>query len=461
MKENRFSALALAPAQLRNLASLGYSEMTPIQSLSLPHLLEGKDVIAQSKTGSGKTAAFGLSLLENHRVKDFEVQALVLCPTRELAEQVSTEIRQLARALPNVKLLTLCGGKPLRPQAESLSHGAHIVVGTPGRIAVHLRKNTLTLLKVNTFVLDEADRMFAMGFQEQIEAITEQLPHSYQTLLFSATFPAQIEKIAKRVMTEPVTVKIDNEHDSASITEHFHRLKSEDLREEATRLLLLHYQPQSSLIFCNTKKETKQLTKALANANFSVLSLHGDMEQKERDQTMVQFSNRSIPVLVATDVAARGLDVEEVSMVVNYQIPHDPETYTHRIGRTGRAGSKGVAHTLFTQAEQHKLANLGKATLAVLDEELPASAALYNKPNWATNRTLQIDGGKKQKVRAGDILGALTAGDGIKAEQVGKINLHDNWSFVAIDRGVANQALEKLNGGKIKGKTFRARFIGK
>ena len=436
--------------------------MTPIQVQSLPHILTGKDVIAQSKTGSGKTVALALGILENLEIKSFCVQAVVLCPTRELAEQVSTDIRQLARALQNVKLLTLCGGKPMRRQAESLAHGAHIVVGTPGRIEDHLSKGNLELGDINTLVLDEADRMFDMGFQEAIEGIVERIPTKHQSLLFSATFPAPIEKIAKRAMSKPIVVKVDNEHDSRLLSQYVHQIDSNEERQEATRLLLLHYQPASCLIFCNTKKETKQLAKVLQESDFSALVLHGDMEQKERDQTLIQFSNKSVSTLVATDVAARGLDVEGIEMVINFQLAHDPETHVHRIGRTGRAGSQGRAHTLITARDEHKLEKLTQLIPGpMLNEALPPRAALYNKPSWSPNRTLQIDGGKKQKVRAGDVLGALTAGSGITAGQVGVINIQDNWSFVAINRAIADQAFEKLSRGKVKGRTFRVRFVGK
>ena len=461
MNENAFSSLALSPPQLESLSAVGYKVMTPIQAQALPHILSGKDVIAQSKTGSGKTAAFGLGLLEKLEPKRFQVQALVLCPTRELAEQVSTEIRALARGMQNIKLLTLCGGKPLRPQAESLEHGAHIVVGTPGRIEDHLGKGSLKLDTVNTFVLDEADRMLEMGFQSAIDAITEHVPKQRQTLLFSATYPGQIKSMAKRMMREPVIVKVDHEHDESSIEQHFYKVKDDAEREMAIRLLLLHFQPACTLIFCNTKNETQHLAKTLRSYDFNALPIHGDLEQKDRDQTLVQFANRSISILVATDVAARGLDIDSIDAVINYQIAHDPEVHIHRIGRTGRAGARGAAYTLYNQAEKRKLSLIADNLPTKLqDESLPSSSVLYSKAPWPPNRTLQIDGGKKQKVRAGDILGALTAGDEITGAQVGKIDLTDNWAFVAVNRDIADHAFKKLRDGKLKGRSFRVRFIG-
>lgn len=431
--------------------------MTPIQAQSLPHILAGTDVIAHSKTGSGKTAAFALGILEKLDSKHFQVQTLVLCPTRELAEQVSNEVRSLARGLQNIKLLTLCGGTPLRPQADSLQHGAHIVVGTPGRIDDHLAKGTLVLASVNTLVLDEADRMLEMGFKDTLEAIIGKLPKQRQTLLFSATYPEKIQAMVKQVMHKPVTVKVDHEHNAATIEQHFYKISSNEEREKALRLLLLHFQPETTLVFCNTKKETTRLAKALSTFGFSAMPIHGDLEQKDRDHTLIQFANNSVAVLVATDVAARGLDIESIDMVVNYQLAQDPEVHTHRIGRIGRAGKNGVAHTLYAAVEQPKLALI--IGYQPKGESLPASAGVQ-KPAHPPKRTIQIDGGKKQKVRAGDILGALTSDGEIAGSQVGKINLSDNRAFVAVNREVAKHALKKLSEGKLKGKTFRVRFIG-
>ncbi|MGB1309936.1 MAG: ATP-dependent RNA helicase DbpA [Leucothrix sp.] len=459
MSSTAFASLRLHPNLLENLTSLNYSEMTPIQALSLPDILEGKDVIGQGKTGSGKTAAFGLGLLNQLEVKRFRIQALVLCPTRELADQVAKEVRKLARNIHNIKVLTLCGGMPFGPQAGSLDHGAHIVIGTPGRIEDHIKRGTLKLNHVHTLVLDEADRMLEMGFQDTLETIIEQTPSQRQTLLFSATFPKQIKKIANNIMQDPVMVKAPSLHDSSIIKQHFYTT-SDPYRLTALRLLLQHHRSESTVVFCNTKKETQQVADALVQNGYSTLALHGDLEQRDRDKTLVRFANKSISILVATDVAARGLDINAIDMVINYHIAHDPEVHLHRIGRTGRAGSTGIACSLYSEAEAHRVALLdGDIDPINETEELPPLSLLDNPPIVPMLSTILIDGGKKQKLRPGDILGALTGDQGIAGKQVGKIHIFDNWSYVAVHRDVIRPALHKLNAGKLKGRTFRSRQV--
>ena len=460
MKPTEFSSLPLNPKLISNLASLDYTEMTPIQALSLPFILEGKDVIAQGKTGSGKTAAFGLGLLEKLKVKNFRIQTLVLCPTRELADQVATELRKLARAIHNIKILTLCGGVPFGPQVGSLEHGAHIIVGTPGRIDDHLRKQTLKLDTVNTFVLDEADRMLAMGFKDTLDAIIEQIPGQRQTLLFSATFPSQIKAMSRRIMKDPVMVEVDSSHDDSSIRQYFYKVRDEKERLVALRLLLKKFQPDSSLVFCNTKKETQEVADELLADGFSALALHGDMEQKDRDQTLIRFANKSASILVATDVAARGLDIDALDAVINYHIARDSEVHVHRIGRTGRAGKSGIACSLYSEKESYKVATLNINVDPIIDSQPLPSLSLLDKsfPSPAME-TLQIDGGKKQKIRPGDILGALTGENGIRGDQVGKINLGANWAYVAVKREAVKPALNKLKTGQLKGRSFRVRLI--
>jgi ATP-independent RNA helicase DbpA len=460
MNNTQFSSLKLDPALIDNLATLGYKEMTAIQAKSLPLIVEGRDVVAQAKTGSGKTAAFGLGLLNNLKVKRFRVQSLVLCPTRELADQVANEIRNLARGIHNIKVLTLCGGAPIGPQIGSLEHGAHIIVGTPGRIVDHLNKNRLNLEELNTLVLDEADRMLEMGFQPSLDLIFSLCPKQKQTLLFSATFPEQILPVTKQIMNDPVTVKVTTTHDDSVIKQHFYKIKDNNQRFKAVRRLLLNHNPESAAIFCNTKIETSDLANSLQMDGFSAQALHGDLEQRDRDLTLIKFANKSTSVLVATDVAARGLDIESMDLVINYQLSHDPEVHIHRIGRTGRAGSKGVACTIVVDREAHKLRKLEE----ILDqkitvEELPSAKIQDNIISKPQMVTLVIDGGKKQKIRPGDILGALTGENGIKGDQVGKINLLHNRSYVAVKREVVSDALEKLGTGKLKGKTFKVRRI--
>ncbi|MBD1565376.1 ATP-dependent RNA helicase DbpA [Vibrio sp. S12_S33] len=460
MSNTTFSAVSLKPELLSNLDTLGYTKMTPIQALSLPTILAGKDVIGQGKTGSGKTAAFGLGVLSNLNVKRFRVQSLVLCPTRELADQVATEIRTLGRAIHNIKVLTLCGGMPMGPQIGSLEHGAHILVGTPGRILDHLEKGRIDLSELNTLVLDEADRMLEMGFQDALDAIIRETPASRQTLLFSATFPAQIKQIAQRIMREPEMVKVESTHDTSSIQQYFYKVDGTEARDQALELLLLHHQPESAVVFCNTKKEVQNVADELHHKGFSVIELHGDLEQRDRDQALVQFANKSISILVATDVAARGLDVDNLDAVFNFELSRDPEVHVHRIGRTGRAGSKGLAFSFFSDNEMHRVAMIDEyMDMPIEPAKLPDSSAMNRQPYQANMVTIQIDGGKKQKVRPGDILGALTSDGGIDGQYVGKINLFAMRAYVAVHKSVAKKALKKMESGKMKGRQFRARLL--
>lgn len=459
-KSTDFSSLELNTDLLNNLDSLGYKEMTPIQAQSLPVILDKKDIIAQAQTGSGKTAAFGLGLLHNLDVTLYRVQALVLCPTRELADQVAKEIRKLARGIHNIKILTLCGGMPFGPQINSLEHGAHIIVGTPGRIEEHLRKNNLNLDHLNTLVLDEADRMLDMGFQVTIDEIIHYAPKQRQNFLFSATYPEQIQSIAKRILSNPVTVKVDSTHDENTIEQVFYQIGSNDARIDAITRLLLTHRPNSCVIFCNTKRETQEITDALRQTGFTALALNGDLEQKMREQVLVRFANKSASILVATDVAARGLDIDELDAVINVQIARELDVHTHRIGRTGRAGSHGIAYTLVTEKEKFKLNALQEfLNQTFITQALPSTASRDQSSYKPPMATLQIDGGKKQKVRPGDILGALTGKDGIDGKQVGKIHIFDNCAYVAVSRKVSADALHKLEAGKLKGRSFRVRQI--
>lgn len=455
-----FASLQLKPELFANLASLGYEQMTPIQTLSLPAVLAGRDVIGQGKTGSGKTAAFGLGLLQKLDVKRFRIQTLVLCPTRELADQVAGEIRKLGRGLHNVKVLTLCGGAPIGPQIGSLEHGAHIVVGTPGRIEDHLRKGTLKLEDVDTLILDEADRMLEMGFQDSLEAIVAHIPAARQTLLFSATFAEDIQRIAKGMMRDPVMVEVKADEDISSIEQHFHKVSADMDRLTALRLLLQQIRPESALVFCSTKRDVDDVCKQLQNNNFSALALHGDMEQRDRDRTLILFSNNSVSVLVATDVAARGLDIDALDLVVNYHPARDTDTHIHRIGRTGRAGSRGLACTLFAESDAHKISRLAAPGDPVRHPHpLPDLSLLDIKTPYPSMRTLQIDGGKKQKLRPGDVVGALTNGNEITFEQIGKITVTDNSTYVAVRHDIARLAQNKLSEGKLKGRSFRVRKL--
>lgn len=458
--ERAFSSLALSKSLLSNLTTLGYEHMTPIQAQTLPLMLEGKDVIGQGKTGSGKTAAFGLALLHKLQVKRFRVQSVVLCPTRELADQVAIEIRKLARAIHNIKVLTLCGGTPFGPQIGSLEHGAHIIVGTPGRVEEHVFKGTLRLDDVNMLVLDEADRMLEMGFQAALDNIIGRIPTKRQTLLFSATYPKQIAAISENIMISPRLIEAKGSEKNTNISQHFYKVDNDAHRLDALQLLLLDSQVTSSTVFCNTKKETQEIADSLSAEGFSVVALHGDLEQREREQTLLRFANKSAAILVATDVAARGLDIEAVDLVINYHIARDSEVHVHRIGRTGRAGNLGRALSLFSDKESYKLALLEDYLDHVIKaEQLPDDSVRQLPPLQAQMATIQIDGGKKQKLRPGDILGALTGDKGIQGKQVGKINVFDNKAYVAVDKAMLNSALKKLSKGKMKGRNFKVRHL--
>ncbi|MNJ25939.1 ATP-dependent RNA helicase DbpA [compost metagenome] len=459
MNNSEFSSLNLSPALQENLTSLGYLQMTPIQAQSLPLVLEGKDLIAKAKTGSGKTAAFALGLLSRLNVNRVDVQALVLCPTRELADQVAQEIRRLARALPNVKLVTLCGGTPTAPQSATLSFGAHIAVGTPGRILKHLEQGTLELSSLETLVLDEADRMLDMGFGEDINRVISYAPERRQTLLFSATYPEGIAQMSRGVQRNPVEVSVESLHEGSAIEQKLYEVPAGQ-RLDALTWLLSHYQPSSCVVFCNTKRACNDVADHLAAKGFSALALNGDLEQRERDQVLVRFANGSATILVATDVAARGLDIKELGAVINYELTYDPEVHVHRIGRTGRAGQQGLALSLYQPSEAQRVNLIEEYQQAPMPLGDLDSIGREIKPIAPQMVTLSIDAGRKTKVRAGDILGALTGEGGIAGADVGKIQISEQYSYVAVKRQVASAALKRLQEGKIKGRSYRARKLG-
>ena len=454
-----FSSLPLPASLLASLDAVGYRQMTPIQAQSLPIILAGNDLIAQAKTGSGKTCAFALGLLAPLNPRYFGCQALVLCPTRELADQVAKEIRLLARGAGNIKVLTLCGGVPFGPQIGSLEHGAHIVVGTPGRILEHLRKGTLKLDGVNHLVLDEADRMLDMGFVDAISEIIEQTPAKRQTLLFSATYPEGIEQLAARFMRQPQRIELESQHDDSQIEQRFYEIAPEQ-RLDAVARLLLHFRPASSVVFCQTKQQCQEVATMLNARKISALALHGDLEQRERDQVLAMFANQSCCVLVATDVAARGLDIDTLEAVINLELTRDPQVHIHRIGRSGRAGAKGLALSLVAPSEAGRASAIEALqqtplTWASLDKLKPLDDARLLPPMT----TLCINGGRKDKLRPGDLLGALTGEGGLPGARIGKITLYDYNAYVAVERDVAREALQRLSERKVKGRSFKARIL--
>lgn len=460
MTDTAFSSLGLDPALLANLDSMGYQSMTPIQAQSLPIVLQGKDLIAQAETGSGKTAVFGIGLLARLNARNFHVQSLVLCPTRELADQVSKELRRLATYIPNVKVLTLCGGAPFGPQVGSLEHGAHIVVGTPGRVLKHLRKATLKLDRVSALVLDEADRMLDMGFYDDIAEVVAAIPSQRQTVLFSATYPEEIENVSASLQKDPLRVIVEATHTQNKITQLFYEVPSRGERLSALITLLGHYTPESCVIFCNTKQECQEIAETLYDKGFSALALHGDLEQRERDQVLVLFSNKSCPILVATDVAARGLDIKDLEAVINFELSFDPEVHVHRVGRTGRAGKEGRALSLYVPSEAHRVSAIEDYQKSPVSFANLAELHINQKYDLRpTMVTLGIDGGRKGKLRPGDILGALTNATGIPGDQVGKIDIFDHHAYVAIKPAMVDKALHQLSTGKMKGRFFKVRKI--
>ncbi len=475
---NSFESLSLSKKLKSVLSELGFQKPTPIQEQSLPILLQGRDLIGQSATGSGKTAAFTLPILERLD-KDFpdlqrnpQLQALILCPTRELSLQVVSEIRKLGKKHMGLKVLALTGGVPLGPQIAALEKGIHIAVGTPGRICDHLRKGTLTTESVKTLVLDEADRMLEMGFIEEMDFIFERLPSDRHTLLFSATFPASIEKLSRNIQRDPVRITIQTEQKSnpdieqrAYVVLPFQEETFEFTdRLKLTLQLLKELQPVSCIVFVNFKADAAELARELVRFKVSAAALHGDLEQTDRERVMAKFRNQSLRVLIATDVAARGIDVDSVDAVMNFDLPQKPDVYVHRIGRTGRAGRSGISITLILPKQKNKLEHLEKLTGSKihLHEELdlrniPLSEIGANLNLESNMETLFIAAGRKNKMRPGDILGALTGeAGGLQGSDIGKIEIQDYFSFVAVSKSVAKRALKSLQEGRIKGRRVRA-----
>ncbi|MDF1646793.1 MAG: ATP-dependent RNA helicase DbpA [Legionellaceae bacterium] len=455
-----FSALPLRNELLKNLISLDLKQMTPIQAEGLPLMLKGLDVIAQAKTGSGKTAAFGLTLLNALNVGCYDVQALILCPTRELAEQVGQVLRRLSRLLSHVKILNLSGGIPMRPQRDSLKHGAHIIVGTPGRVKKHLEENTLSLANLHTLVLDEADRMLDMGFLDAIKEVLFFCPKDRQTLFFSATYPTEMSQLASHFMRTPTRVVIEDAQDTLAITQQFYEVSRQADKFAVLKALLCHYQPVSTLIFCNTKDQTTHLASRLTKEGFSAIALNGDMEQVARDRAMIRFSNQSCSILIATDVAARGLDIKDLAAVVNYDLAFEYEVHVHRIGRTGRAGCQGVAFSLTLPSDADRLCLIEQESAATIPW---ADVNVLNTPSTAIHQpqmvTLCLAAGRKDKIRPGDILGALIKDAGLDGDNIGKIDISTLHSYVAIQKNQLKKVYAFMRSGKLKGRKVHIQLI--
>jgi ATP-independent RNA helicase DbpA len=371
------------------------------------------------------------------------VQALILCPTRELADQVSGELRRLGRFLANLRVVTLTGGVPVRTQTPSLEQAPHVVVGTPGRVIDHLERGNLALAGLDVLVLDEADRMLDMGFAPDIESIVAQTPVARQTQLFSATFPEEIRAFAREWLRDPAEIVVAEAR--PDIEEIFYRV---DDKLEALVALLLTRQPESALVFCTARIAVRELTTALVGRGFAVAALHGELEQRERDEVLIRFANRSLRLLVATDLAARGLDIKGLPLVVSWVLAEDPDVHVHRVGRTGRAGEKGLAVALVGPDEVERAKRFdvtwGELDLGVRGTPVPPAMV-----------TLEIDGGREDKLRPGDLLGALTGDVGLAGDAIGKIDIGPARSFVAVAREHADVALKGLRAKKIKGRSFR------
>jgi len=455
MSNLTFSDLALSPEIVQNLVYLGYDHMTPIQESSLPVILSNQDLIGHAKTGSGKTAAFAIGLLAKLKLSNKQVQALVLCPTRELCEQVCKEIRLLARLTPNVKITTLCGGNPMQAQESILKNGVHCVVGTPGRVRDHIHRNNINIGALETLVFDEADRMLEMGFFDDISDIVSHTPESRQTLLFSATYPPHIQNLSEKFQKNAVLIKADTDHSTLNV-EHLFFEKNTTNEFSLLSSILAHYQPESTLVFCNTKQKCQELTQDLQNKGYYAQSIHGDLDQRQRDEALVLFSNKSLSILVATDVAARGLDIKDLHAVINFDLAHDPEVHVHRTGRTGRASNSGLAFSFFNADEKRRLLEIEEYQNKKINFGQAEKLTSHNKPNFAPpTATLRISCGRKNKLRAGDILGALTAHANIRGSDVGKITVCETHSFVAITAAKIACALKVLSEEKIKGRMLK------
>lgn len=518
METIKFDELDLYPQVLRAIAEMGFEEATPIQSQAIPVVMSGADVIGQAQTGTGKTASFGIPVLHKVNPNSRKTQVLILSPTRELAIQVADEIRKLAKYMHGVKVLPIYGGQEINRQIKALKGGAQIIIGTPGRIMDHLRRNTIRCEEVNTIVLDEADEMLNMGFREDIETILEYIPtEDRQTILFSATMPKPILEITKKYQHNAVTIKVvKKELTVPSIEQYYYDVKRRDKVEVLTRLLD-YYDPKLSLVFCNTKRMVDELTEKLQGRGYFAEGLHGDLKQTQRDRVMNGFRNGKTEILIATDVAARGIDVDDVEAVFNYDIPQDDEYYVHRIGRTGRAGKAGRAFTFIKGKEVYKLKDIMRYCktkikampipssddiaqikvekvmeeigriideenlrdmIDLLEQQINESdytamdiAAAFLKQALGYIRLdndkeddfgdtgaeqgmvrLFINIGKKDRIRPGDILGAIAGESGMPGKLVGEIDMYDRYTFVEVPREYGKEVLEAMKNVKIKGR---------
>lgn len=462
---SEFSSLPLIEALQTAVARLGFTQMTPIQAACIPVALSGSDLIGQSQTGSGKTAAFILPILQKTDLSLLKLQALILCPTRELCDQVLRECRKFSKTLPGYRSVAIVGGQDFTPQYREVMKGVHLIVGTPGRTLELLQIGTMDISHLKILVLDEADRMLEVGFTEEMTKILDLLPKMRQTLFFSATFPETVERLSQKYQKNPTRITIEDQPLSSPQIQQYIYFAENPHKAETLLKILGQHRSQCTLIFCRTKATVKSIGEKLKSLNVSCEVLHGDLEQNDRDRVTSMFRNGSVRVLVATDVAARGLDIEGLELVVNVDLPSSAEIYVHRIGRTGRAGRKGVAASIATEYEMEFLNEIEtKSGVKMIRQNLSASSKLPATVTAALSqsatKTIQISGGRINKLRPGDILGALTAEPApLAGSDIGKIEIRDRFSFIAISASTAEQALKKLNSVKIKGSKFKAYLV--
>ena len=457
MDRSRFTTLDLGPEWLKALDHIGYEWMTPIQQAALPILLKGGDLIGHADTGTGKTAAFGLALLHDIVPASKLPGALVLCPTRELADQVAAEIRRLAWALPNTNVVTLCGGRPTYNDRVALEHGVDVVVGTPGRVLAHIKQGNLDLSDVASVVLDEADRMLDMGFIDDVTEIISHAPRERQTVMMSATMSDDVRRVTAKLLRDPAFVSVVEESSAPEIEQSLWDATSIG-RMETLKRLLGAKDPDAAIVFCNERITCDEIVDSLSRDGHSVRAMHGGMEQRERDDVLELFSNGSVRILAATNVAARGIDISALDAVINYELPRDPKSYVHRIGRTGRAGEEGVALTII-DGERHRDLDIYGEGLAAAQKQDAAALPRGGAPRPAKMTTIAIRGGRKDKLRPGDIVGALTGDVGLPGGVIGDITIKDRIAFVAIESAHARKAYQGIEQGKIKGKSFGVFYL--
>lgn len=532
MEHLRFEDMNISNEICRAVLDMGFEEATPIQSQAIPVILEGKDIIGQSQTGTGKTAAFGIPLLERINPEDRRLQALILCPTRELAIQVSEEFRKLLKYKDNIRVLPIYGGQPIDRQIAALRKGTQVVIGTPGRVMDHMRRRTIKAETVQMMVLDEADEMLDMGFREDIETILVKIPEEHQTLLFSATLSPEILDITKRFQKNPEFIKIVRKELTVPNIEQYYFDVKEKTKLDALCRIIDVYDPKLAMVFCNTKKRVDDLVEMLQGRGYFAEGLHGDLKQAQRDKVMQKFRNGTIEILVATDVAARGIDVDDIDVVFNYDVPQDEEYYVHRIGRTGRAGKAGKAFTFCVGKEIYKLRDIMRYTKTKIQQQkLPTlsdveemktniylekikgiieeghltkyihlvdrlmeedytsidiAAALLKDHLSDVNADdidalddinlggtelyggegekmvrLFINAGKKSKIRAKDIVGAIANEAGIPGKTLGEIAIFDEYTFVDVPNEFVRDILHGMKHAKIKGKRMHIEIAKK